>query len=53
MATGPDTPTPPSWSRRSETLLVAGLAVYVILLLIGTIGNLFEIEAITSFWLYR
>jgi hypothetical protein len=36
-----------------ENLLLAGLVIYVVLLLIGTIGNLFEIEAITSFWLYR
>ena len=32
---------------------MVGLVVYVALLLVGTIGNLFDIEAITSFWLYR
>lgn len=39
--------------RHGDTLLLAGLVVYVVLLLVGTIGNLLEIEAITSFWLYR
>ena len=48
--------TPPRESflhRHGDTLLLVGLTIYVILLLIGTIGNLWEIEAITSFWLYR
>ncbi len=39
--------------RHGDTLLMVGLVVYVALLLVGTIGNLFDIEAITSFWLYR
>ena len=39
--------------RHQGDLLVAGLIIYVVLLLIGTVGNLFEIDAITSFWLYR
>ncbi len=39
--------------RHVDTLVLAGLVVYVVLLLVGTIGNLLEIEAITSFWLYR
>jgi hypothetical protein len=48
--------TPPGKSfldRHGDTLLMVGLVVYVALLLVGTIGNLFDIEAITSFWLYR
>lgn len=43
----------PFLERHQGTLVLAGLTLYVILLLIGTIGNLFEIEAITNFWLYR
>lgn len=39
--------------RHRETFFLVGFTVYVALLLIGTIGNLFEINAITSFWLYR
>ncbi len=39
--------------RHGDTVLMVGLVVYVALLLVGTIGNLFDIEAITSFWLYR
>ena len=39
--------------RHGGTVLMVGLVVYVALLLVGTIGNLFDIEAITSFWLYR
>lgn len=39
--------------NHGDTLLLVGLVVYVVLLLVGTIGNLLEIEAITSLWLYR
>lgn len=39
--------------RHGDTILLVGLVAYVVLLLIGTIGNLLEIEAITSFWLFR
>ncbi len=59
MQTDPDelqVETPPGKSflgRHGDTLLMVGLVVYVALLLVGTIGNLFDIEAITSFWLYR
>jgi hypothetical protein len=43
----------PFLKRHRETFFLVGFMVYVALLLVGTIGNLFEIEAITSFWLYR
>lgn len=39
--------------RHRGGLFMAGLLLYVVLLLIGTIGNLFEIDSITGFWLYR
>lgn len=42
-----------SLKRHHETILLVLLMAYVILLLIGTIGNLFDIDAITSFWLYK
>lgn len=54
MADGPKENTPEGFLRRNQgTLLLFGLLLYVVLLLIGTIGNVFEIEAINSFWLYR
>lgn len=39
--------------RHRGSLFLAGLLIYVVLLLIGTVGNLFEIDSITGFWLYR
>lgn len=56
MATDQPEPTaqePSFLGRHQGTLVLAGLTIYVVLLIIGTIGNLFEIEAITNFWLYR
>jgi len=41
------------WARRGDDVILAFLLVYVILLGIGTVAELFEIRSILSWPIYR
>jgi len=50
---GQDEATGSFWARRGDDVVLALLLVYVILLGIGTVAELFEIRSILSWPIYR
>ncbi len=46
---GPDT----FWGRHGANIGLAVLILYVILLAIGTIAEIFDIDAILNWWIFR
>jgi hypothetical protein len=41
------------WDRYGRNVLLAGMVLYVILLLTGTIAEVFHIDSILNWWIWR
>jgi hypothetical protein len=41
------------WGRNGANIGLAALVIYVILLLIGTVAEIFNIDSILNWWIFR
>ena len=41
------------WDRYGQKIMLGGLGAYLVLLLIGVIAELFDIQSILDWWIWR